>query len=314
MSFEPFDATRGDVIRDPLSNEDGYWVGAPGATFEPETEDFYLTYRIRRPRGVVPDRGAEIRIAKSKDGIHFDDIWSGTKDQLSTTSIERCALLKHDSKWILYISYVDPVDQRWRTDLVRADSPEKFKLADVEPVLTAGDIDAEGVKDPFILQVDGVYHMYLSYAIRVGDASASEMHSTSDAYNTGRILSATGLATSDNALSWSWQGGVFMPSESGWDCYAARIGTVWKEGDQWLALYDGSADVSENYEERCGLATSDDLRTWHRVTVDGPLMQPPHGKAALRYFDVLKVEDQQFIYYELALPDGSHDLRVLHRG
>jgi hypothetical protein len=78
----------------------------------------------------------------------------------------------------------------------------------------------------------------------------------------------------------------------------------------WLALYDGSADVKENYEERCGLAYSHDLRIFHRVTLDGPLFKLQQASGAIRYFDVLDLPDARFFYYEMARPDGSHELRV----
>ena len=110
-----------------------------------------------------------------------------------------------------------------------------------------------------------------------------------------------------------WDGEILSPSRKGWDCYCARIGTVWKEDDVWLALYDGSASVEENYEERCGLAYSFDLRRFRRVTHDGPLMVQPNASGALRYFDVVQTTDATFFYYETARPDGSHDLRVFKR-
>jgi hypothetical protein len=40
------------------------------------------------------------------------------------------------------------------------------------------------------------------------------------------------------------------------------------------------------------------------------LWNTPHGSGAIRYFDVLELPDAMHIYYEMALPDGSHDLRV----
>src|SRR5438034_846092 len=47
----------GRVIREPVAFEKGYWAGAPGAFYAAEERAWYLTYRIRRPRGVAPDRG-----------------------------------------------------------------------------------------------------------------------------------------------------------------------------------------------------------------------------------------------------------------
>ena len=87
-----FDPDKGSVVREPPGEGVGYWVGAPSVTFCPKLKRFYMVYRLRRPRGVHPDRGAEIRIAYSRDGVTFEDIWSGTKDLLDSTSIERCAL------------------------------------------------------------------------------------------------------------------------------------------------------------------------------------------------------------------------------
>jgi len=311
--WSSFDPTKGTVVREPPGEGPGYWAGAPGVTYCGKLNRFYMVYRLRRPRGVEPDRGAEIRIATSRDGIMFDDIWSGTKDLLGTTSIERCALVYlPDGRWRLYPSYVDPADGRWMIGLVEADAPDAFDLRTTRPVLTAAQIATEGVKDPFIFCVAGLYHMVVSHATVATAAAPEELHGTHDAYNTGLILSSSGLATSTDGVDWQWEREILRPNPGGWDAYASRIGTVWYREPVWLALYDGSADVSQNYEERCGLAYSFDLRKFQRVTRNGPLFQPPETMGALRYFDVLALPDVTYLYYEMARPDGSHDLRV-HR-
>src|SRR5262249_37340590 len=84
----------GEVIREPVGAEAGYWAGAPGVFHAADEAAWYLTYRIRRPRGVPPDRGGEARIAKSKDSRNWEDVWSVTKDKFNSASIERCALRK----------------------------------------------------------------------------------------------------------------------------------------------------------------------------------------------------------------------------
>lgn len=311
VRFTPFDPLQGTVVREPVGEGKGYWVGAPGVTFCEQQGQFYLTYRIRRPRGVHPDRGGEIRIASSHDGISFEDVWTGTKDQLDTASIERSALLQRpDGNWRLYISYVDPSDGRWMVSMTEAEDPGRFDLRAVKTMLTAASTGTEGVKDPFIFNIAGLYHMILSVATTDSGLPAEDLHGTHDAYNTGLIKSATGLATSSDGENWNWEGEIFGPSGNCWDKYAARIGTLWYCEPVWLAFYDGSADVSENYEERCGLAFSHDLRTFHRVTRNGPLFNVPHGTGAIRYFDVIARPDATFYYYELARPDGSHEMRV----
>ena len=310
-----FNPEEGSIVREPPGQGPGYWAGAPGVMFDKGLNRFFLIYRLRRPRGVEPDRGGETRIATSRDGITFEDIWSGTKAQVNSTSIERSALVHTDEDaWRLYVSYVDPADGRWQICLVEADAPDEFDLSSAKPILTAAEIGEEGVKDPYIFNVAGLYHMVVSYATSNPDAAADQMHGTNDAYNTGLIKSASGLATSPDGVNWNWQGNILMPSAGKWDQYAARIGTLWYQSPVWIALYDGSADVSANYEEKCGAAYSFDLRTFHRTTPDGPLFNIPHATGSIRYFDVIPLPDRTFVYYEMARPDGSHELRVHRMG
>jgi hypothetical protein len=82
----------GSVIREPVGFQQGYWAGAPGVFYAADEKAWYLTYRLRRPRGVAPDRGGEARIARSLDLKKWDDVWSVTKDKFDSASIERCAL------------------------------------------------------------------------------------------------------------------------------------------------------------------------------------------------------------------------------
>ena len=57
----------GDIVREPVGDEQGYWAGAPGWVWDDTDQAGYICYRIRRPRGVEPDRGGESRIAKTTD-------------------------------------------------------------------------------------------------------------------------------------------------------------------------------------------------------------------------------------------------------
>jgi hypothetical protein len=321
MSFDPqywvfpglFDPGATSIIRSPEREEPGYWVGAPGAFYDVETGDYYLLYRIRRPRGVNPDRGAEVHLARSRDGLQFETIWTCNKDQLETASIERNAVRRLDNgQFALYLSFVDPADGRWRIDVCTSDRIDRFDVTRRTTVFTSADLGIEGVKDPVVFRVAGQWQMIVSFATAAQSATQHQLHSSLDAYNTGLIRSATGLAVSDDGIEWQWIGEIFGPAKTGWDSYCARIGTIFRRDGVWLALYDGSASVKENYEERLGVAYSFDLRTFHRVTRSSPWMNTPHGRGALRYFDVLDFPDRQLIYFEMARADGSHDLRVHH--
>jgi len=77
-----------------------------------------------------------------------------------------------------------------------------------------------------------------------------------------------------------------------------------------MAFYDGSSSVAENYEEKTGIAVTFDLKTYYSLSAGGASLISPNGTGSLRYVDVLAVGHELFYYYEIARPDGSHDLRV----
>jgi hypothetical protein len=136
------------------------------------------------------------------------------------------------------------------------------------------------------------------------------MHGTADVYTTGLVTAPTGLATSTDGLSWSWQGRILDTGESGaWDCYQSRLSSLLPLAGFWLGFYDGSRSEAENYEERCGLVVSSDLRRWTRLTPDQPALVSPHGTGSLRYLDAVHHDGAIHAYFEYARQDGSHDLR-----
>lgn len=302
---------QGTIIREPVGNDKGYWVGCPGAFYDETERAWYLTYRIRRPRGVAPDRGGEVRIARSADLKQWDDVLRITKDQYNSASIERSALHRgRDGVWRYFTSYVDPADGRWCTALMKAAKVEQLDPSQRQVIFTAAPLGLEGVKDPWLLEVDGVYHLFLSIALPTVRTSAAS-HGTLDIFNTGECVSATGLATSRDLDNWEWQGVVLKPEATGWDKYCRRINSVARVGDRWLAFYDGSASEAENYEERCALAVSTNLRDWRSLSANGPFVTSPFASGSARYFDAKFANGQWHLFYEFARPDGAHDMRVV---
>ncbi|MGQ9730793.1 MAG: hypothetical protein ACUVX8_05900 [Candidatus Zipacnadales bacterium] len=305
-----FDPREGTVIREPLQSGPGYWAGAPTVQWDACDHRFLLFYRLRQPR---PIRGGECRIAGSDDGIEFSDIWAAQSRDFNSPSIEKCCVFRGlDGRFRLYVSYVDGETNQWRVDLLEADRPENLEPASRVKVFTAPDINAEGVKDPWVIVVGGVYHMLLSYAPMPLKASADDraaMHATADVYNTGLTTSETGLATSLDGVHFEWQGNILRPGH-GWDAYCARIGSVLYCPPLWVGFYDGSASVEENYEEQAGLAVSTDLRHFTSITPQGPWVHSGGGSGSVRYVDALDLGDRIHYYYECAREDGSHDLRV----
>lgn len=302
-----FDPDAGTTVVEPPGTGPGWWAGAPGALWT--GEHVYLVYRLRRPR---PERGGEVRLARSDDGITFETIWTARREEFSTTSIERCAIVQIDEAlWRLYVSYVDGADGRWRIDLLEAPAPDAFDPSRARTVLTAASTGTEGIKDPWLCRIGDEWQMLVSYAPTPEEtADAAQMHGTNDVYNTGLTKSLTGLATSEGGRTWHWQGSVLAPPETGWDTYATRLNSVAVTADGLLGFYDGSASVAENYEERCGLAIADDPRQWRRLSEDGPAVGASRGPGSVRYVETVQTADWTRFYYEYTRPDGSHELRT----
>jgi hypothetical protein len=287
------------VIEEPPGLGSGHWAGAPGA-FK-DVDSVYLVYRLRWPR---PRRGGELRIARG-DGERFETIWRATRDDFASPSIERCAILRDGRTWRLYVSYVDGVDGRWRIDVIEAGGPDSFDPAARRPALDADMANALAVKDPWIRRVGNRWWMFVSYGER--PAVDRHLHGSGDALSTGAVKSETGLATSADGLRWKWEGKVLAAAAKGWDKSTARVTTAFRSGDEWVGLYDGSADISENYEERCGMARSADLRTWERVG-SAPALGAAGGPGTLRYVESVVSGERLLFFFERTRADGAHEL------
>lgn len=288
-----FDPSQGETVLLPDSDGAGHWVGAPSAVVDEDGGRVLITYRRRRPRdGSADERGYVGAIAASTDGGRtFGDIWSVTKHEVGTSSIERFCLRPNGQGWLLYTSWEDPPSSgRWRVDVLRAARPEDFSLASATPVLLPGDVGVDAVKDPYVLTHGGEVLMYVSTFL-TPDGPA-----------------VTCLASIQDGTDFSWEGEVLGVGRS-WDAYQARISSVLPVGTGYVCYYDGGASKAEDTEERCGLAVSDDLRHWHSVTPDGPALVSPYATGSLRYVEVLPIGDETWAYYEYARPDGSHELR-----
>lgn len=313
-ALSAFDPERSTVIMQPESAGSGTWTGCPGVLYEPRQRRFLMTYRQRRPRGnPATERGWRCAVAASEDGIHFKDIWAVQKSELGTSSMERfCLLPGREGGYQLYLSYVDPVDNRWRIDVVEAERPDAFDIRTRKPVLTAASTGTEGVKDPYVVRFGPAVYLFASFASAetLNAGQRAQAHASADIYNTGATTHPTGLAIGLDGRSFEWQGTV-LGVGTGWDRYQARLNSMAAmPGGVWIGFYDGSAGADENYEERCGLAISHDLRQWSRLSAGGPWMVSPHGTRSLRYMDAVPVGDELWLYYECARADGAHDLRL----
>jgi hypothetical protein len=251
-----------------------------------------------------------MRIAASRDGQRYETVWSASKERFAAESIERCALVHVGGVWRLYASYVRKDDRRWRIGLIEADSIDAFDPETMVVVLDPEELGVAAVKDPWLRRDRGRWLMFVSYGA-LPSSPTRALHSTGDALSTGLTLSASGVATSVDGKRWTWTGPTLWPSDSGWDSYTARLTTAVRDGEGWIGLYDGSASLADNYEERCGLARSRDLWQWERVSVDGPAIGTASGPGGVRYVEITESGD---VFYEYTRPDGAHELRVARAG
>ncbi len=306
-----FGAEDGETVIEPPGEGAGWWAGGCSALYDASSGMFYLYYRLRKPREL--GRGVECRIAASEDGRHFEDIWSATKQEIETQSMEKACLMRvAEDLWRLYLSFVDG-DGRWCIEMVEAPRPDGFDVRRRVPIMNADDCEAEGVKDPVIYNIGGLFHMIVSYApkpVRVDAETHQKMHGTGDVYNTGIVKSHSGLATSGNGIEWNWEGDILSPPDKGWDEYCTRLNSVLYRSPVYVGFYDGSASVEENYEEKAGMCVSHDMRHWQRVTVEGPLVLSPHATRTIRYIEVVEREVHLHYFYEWTRPDGAHELRT----
>ncbi|MBM7572675.1 hypothetical protein [Aquibacillus albus] len=306
--FNPED---GKVVCSPTGEGVGYWVGAPTIMFDDKDSTFYLYYRVRQPRGFGDDeRGFEVRIARSLDGENFQDAWSVHKKELNSSSIERSALVKiNDNLYRLYISYVDPEDSRWRIDVIESKTPDSFDVKKRQKVLTAADLAVEGVKDPYVINVNDKYYMYFVFAKGLEDAEDTDMHKTGDVHNTGLAVAPTGLAISEDGINFKWIDTVLPVGMDGWDKYQSRLTTIIPYNNAYTVLWDGSVGVEQNYEEKGAVAITYDLRTFAKVNYNEPLLETS-SKKAVRYVDALVLDGYIWYYYEYTRDDGAHELRL----
>ncbi|PNR92577.1 hypothetical protein [Petrotoga sp. 9PWA.NaAc.5.4] len=306
-----FDPVEGIMIKEPYGKGNGYWVGAPYVFYDHILNKFFLYYRIRKPK---PIRGGEVRIAQSDDGVKFDDILTIKKEQLDSESIERSSFLRClDGVYRMYISYVDPQTRKWRIDMMEANHPKNFKVENRRKIFTAEDLGIEGIKDPYVFIVGRKYYMIVSYAEALKNPSPDiqeKLHQNGDVYTTGLTKHPTGLATSLDGINWKWEGKILEVSENGWDKYQARINSVIYVPPVFIGFYDGSASEKENYEERCGLCMSFDLKSFESITPNGPILESPYSTHSVRYVDFLEKDDEIWYYYEFVREDDAHELRL----
>jgi hypothetical protein len=299
LRFDPDAAT---VIRAPEGTGSGHWVGAPKVSHDAASGLFVMSYRVRAP--LEQGRGGVTRIATSRDGIAFDDVWQATKADLLATSIEAGHCVRDGDEWRLYLSYeLDVARPYWRVDVIRGPEPGKLDTQGRRTVLLPLDYGLHSIKDPWVQrEPDGAYRVYVST-----DPRDRPRHDGPVIHAGSRC--ATAIARSTDGLSFPTVEYVFEASlDDSWHGRRARLNCLVPIGDGWVGTFDGGRTYFDNFEEPCGLVTSPDGKQIDVLDTDGPWVSTRHGTA--RYVWGVRAGQRLLWYAECALPDGSHDLRV----
>jgi hypothetical protein len=268
----------------------GHWAGAPSAALG--DDGIYLAYRLRRPIG--SGRGYAIVVAWSADGVHFETLTTIAREEMGAESLERPELVRdHSGLWRLYLSCATPGTKHWRVELLDAASPAEFD-ASRRVVVLPGDAKT-GIKDP-VIRLNGTWQMWACCHPLGEPADADQM--------------VTDYATSPDGLEWTWHGTALSGRPGYWDSRGTRVSAVWRDAGQFVAYYDGRATAAENYEERTGIAVGAEPESLVAMGVH-PAAESPYAGRGLRYLDILELPGGRHrIYYEMARPDGAHELRT----
>jgi len=304
LSTLAFDPTEGTIIRTPSGTGYGYWVGGHKVSFDPASGLFVLFARTRTP--LEHGRGGSCEVAVSEDGLHFDTVWTATKDDLASSSIEvGHAVPDGEGGWRLYLSYERPSQRDWRIDVLEAPHPERFDAQHRRTVLQPQQYGLSFIKDPWILEREpGVVDLFAAVPARRGPRVEGDVVTIADDDATVVTTSRDGRIFRE--LEYVFEG----TGEATWDGHRGRLDSLFrlKDGSGWAGFHSGGRSMYDNYEEWAGVVTSPDARSFTRVTPDGPLVTSPYG--CVRYLWGLPVGDDLHIYYEYTREDLSHDLRV----
>ncbi len=285
-----------EVVLEPDRNEPEWWAGAPSVMRAPDGT-FYLAARMRSPEMPPGQRGYEIRILKSADGVRFEPIHRITREAASVPGFERPALLLDPQTGQFRLYACAALEHGW--SILRfddADDPARFDPKSLRPVITPpaphGLLIEPGFKDPVILWAEGQWHLYAIGLDRV---------------------ERTWHFTSPDGERWTSDPRNPIFDNGGWHNFYTRPSCVLPMDIGYLFVYGGSNARwhDPNYNIGTGLAYSLDLTHVTDLTPDAPLLisTTPGRTQIWRYSQWLRVADELFVYAECARPNASNEIR-----
>jgi hypothetical protein len=268
----------------------GFWSGGPSAVFL--DGEIWLAYRLRRP--VTAGRGYANVVARSTDGYTFETVATVTSAQFASASLERPALVPlDDGGWRLYVSCSTEGSKHWWVEAI--DSPDAAGLAEGKRTIVLPGDEATAWKDVVVQRDATGWHMWACrHPLDGGDDQADRM--------------TTWYANSDDGLMWDFTGPALEPVPGTWNQRGARVSSVLREDEHWIAFYDGRASAAENWRERTGTALGSSPESFEIVS-SGPAAGPTPEGRTVRYLSIATMRDGYQLYWEATREDGAQDLR-----
>lgn len=292
-----------DVILEPEQDAADWWAGAPSVVRD-DSGTFWMACRMRTansPRGL---RGYEIRLLTSQDGIHFETIHVLPREAVPIPGFERPALIIDplSKKFKLYIC--GPYqDGPWVIlKLKDVENPKGFDPASATPVIQPPrktydrDVSVLEYKDPFILFAEGQYHCYVTGYIRRNE----------------RLFHFI----SQDGEHWQPVGEVNQPMMdlTGWHNFFIRPASVLPLGIGYLFVYEGSSTqwYDPVYNVATGFGFTFDLHHVTELTTLSPIAvsTTPGRFHTFRYSHWMWVDDEIWVYAEVARPNDSNEIRL----
>lgn len=292
------------VILEPDKNEPEWWAGAPSVV-RGNDGVFWMACRMRTadaPRGL---RGYEIRILRSVDGSRFEKVRSILREEVPIAGFERPAILL-DPKTGRYKLYICGPWQGEAWTILKfddVDTPDAFQPTTAKAVIAAPeksydrDVTPTQFKDPVVVFAENAFHCYVIGYVR----------------NTERIFHFR----SADGERWEPAGNAStsVMQLNGWHDFFVRPSSVVPLGVGYLFVYEGSNTswYDPVYNIATGIGFTFDLHTIQDLTPDSPLIlssTPSEHFSTFRYSHWLWVDDELWVYAEVARPNATNEVRL----
>lgn len=287
------------TVLEPDRDAPDWWAGAPSVVRAPDGT-FYMAVRMREAISPPGQRGFEVRILRSKDGVRFEKIHAITREAAGLKGFERPALVIDPNTGFFRLYGCTPTEKGWSvirfadaTDPAHID-PQSVRTI-LEPPPARGLLLTPGYKDPFVLRAEGQWHMYV-----IGIDRVERVHHF----------------TSEDGDHWISDPRNPVFDNGGWHNFYTRPSCVLPMDVGYLFVYGGSNSAwnDPNYNIATGLAYTLDLSTITDLTPQEPLLTSttPGPCHTWRYSHWLKVDNGVNVYAECARPNGSNEIRLFH--